>query len=71
MQVFTIYNQSRLAPLNSHYEYLLQLGEVRATKVISTLVDGVVGHANRDDTEENMEWDIGTVTGGTCLFLDI
>ena len=31
-----------------HYEYLLNLGEVRATRVVATLVDGVQGHANRD-----------------------
>ena len=43
-------NESRLAPLNSHFNYLLQLGEVRGTRVIATLVDGVVGRTNRDDT---------------------
>ena len=31
-----------------HYEYLLDLGEVRATQVVATLVDGVQGHTNRD-----------------------
>jgi hypothetical protein len=36
--------------LTEHFEYLLELGEVRATRVIATLVDGVQGHANRDDT---------------------
>lgn len=38
--------------LTEHFEYLLQLGEVRATRVIATLVDGVQGHANRDDTTD-------------------
>ena len=27
--------------LTHHYEYLLNLGEVRATRVVATLVDGV------------------------------
>jgi hypothetical protein len=29
-----------------HFEYLKNLGEVRATRVVATLVDGVQGHAN-------------------------
>ena len=38
------------APLKYHVDDLLELGEVRATKVVATLSDGgVQGHANRDD----------------------
>ena len=41
----------RLAPLKYHLDYLLELGEVRATRVVATLSDGgVQGHANRKDT---------------------
>ena len=42
----------RAAPLKHHMEYLLNLGEVRATRVVATLVDGVQqgGHENREDT---------------------
>jgi hypothetical protein len=36
--------------LKEHFEYLLELGECRATRVIATLVDGKTGHTNRDDT---------------------
>lgn len=36
--------------LKDHFQYLLNLGKVRATRVIATLVDGVQGHANRQDT---------------------
>ena len=43
-------NDPRAAPLKYHFEYLLNLGEVRATRVVATLVDGVQGHANREDT---------------------
>ena len=43
-------NDPRLGPLKFHLDYLLSLGEVRATRVVATLVDGIQGHANRDDT---------------------
>jgi hypothetical protein len=33
-----------------HFEYLKNLGEVQATKVVDTLVNGMQGHANRDDS---------------------
>jgi hypothetical protein len=36
--------------LHHHLDYLLNLGEVRATRVVATFVDGMHGHANRDDT---------------------
>ena len=38
--------------LNWHFDYLLQLGEVRATRMIATLVDGVAGRTNREKVEE-------------------
>ena len=43
-------NDPRLGPLKFHLDYLLSLGEVRATRVVATLVDGIQGHANCDDT---------------------
>ncbi len=33
---------------------MLNLGEVRATQVVATLVDGVLGCENRGDTIDNM-----------------
>ena len=33
-----------------HFEYLKNLGEVQATKVVATLADGIQGHANCDDS---------------------
>jgi len=42
----------RYEPLIHHFEYLSNLGEVRATRVVATLIDGVQGHANREDTIE-------------------
>ncbi len=36
-------------PLLRHFEYLKNLGEVRATKVIATLVDGMQDHAKRNN----------------------
>jgi hypothetical protein len=41
-----------LEDLNRHFNYLLQLGEVRAMHVISTLVDGVAGRTNQEEAEE-------------------
>ncbi len=38
----------KLEPLVSHFEYHKNLGEVRATRVVSTFIDGMVGHNNRD-----------------------
>ena len=31
---------------------MMHLGEVRATRVVATLVDGVAGRDNRDDTTD-------------------
>ncbi len=36
----------RMQALTHHYEFLLNLGEVRATRVVATLVDRVLGHPN-------------------------
>ena len=42
----------RSTPLKYHLDYLLELGEVRATRVVATWGSdgGVQGHANRDNT---------------------
>jgi hypothetical protein len=42
-------NERKYLPLVNHFEYLKNLGEVRATRVVATLVDGMGGHVNRDD----------------------
>jgi predicted small metal-binding protein len=42
------YDNRKLEPLVSHFEYLMNLGKVRATRVVSTLVDGMGSHNNRD-----------------------
>jgi hypothetical protein len=44
----------RLAPLLAHLDLLLNLGDVRATRVVSTLVDGVQGHTNRKGTIDHV-----------------
>jgi hypothetical protein len=43
-------NVQKYEPLLRHFEYPKNLGEVRATKVVATLVDGMQGHANCDDS---------------------
>ncbi len=43
-------DHGRANVIREHFEYLLELGEVRATRVIATLVDGEQGHTNREDT---------------------
>ncbi len=40
--------------LRNHFDYLHMLGEVRATKVIATVVDGAHGLANPQDTDRNI-----------------
>ena len=42
-------NERKYRPLKDHFEYLQNLGEVRAMQVVMTLVDGMGGHSNRDD----------------------
>jgi hypothetical protein len=44
----------RLPALKNSLDYLLGLGEVRATRAVATLVDGASGHANRNDTVDNV-----------------
>ena len=44
-----INHDRKYKPLVRHFEYLKNLGEVRATRVVTTLVDGMGGHVNRDD----------------------
>ncbi len=43
-------NHQKYEPLMRHFKYLKNLGEVRATQVVATLVDGMQGHANCDDS---------------------
>jgi len=45
-------NECKYQPLLHHFEYLKNLGEVQAMQVVATLVDGMGGHANRDDNIE-------------------
>ena len=45
-------DKSKIEPLMRHFEYLLELGEVQATQTVSTLVNGVQGHANCDNDDE-------------------
>ena len=42
----------RMAPLIEHYDELLELGEVRATKLISSLVEGRQQTTLRDDEDD-------------------
>jgi hypothetical protein len=65
-------NNRKLEPLLRHFEYLNKLGEVRATRVVSTLVDGMMNHGHRnnnttfsDKTYLPISRDIASVTGGT------
>ncbi len=43
------YNDCKYLPVKNHFEYLKTLGEVRAMQVIAMLINGMQGHANRDD----------------------
>jgi hypothetical protein len=45
-------DKSKIEPLMRHFKYLLELGEVRATRTVSTLVNGMQGGANRDNDNE-------------------
>ena len=47
-------DEKRSKALKDHFESLLSLGEVRATRVIATLVDGEQGRANRDEDTADM-----------------
>ncbi len=43
-------NNRKYEPLLRHFEYLKNLSEVQATKVVATLVNGMQGHANHDNS---------------------
>ncbi len=44
-------NDRKYEPLMRHFKYLENLGEVRATRVVATLVDGgMQGHTNHDNS---------------------
>ena len=47
-QLRTENDPKKLEPLEMHFEILQNLGEVRATRVVSTCVDGTYSHANQD-----------------------
>jgi hypothetical protein len=45
-------NEHKMGPLMRHFEYLMELGdEVRATRVVTTLVEGMQARVNRDDDD--------------------
>ena len=43
-------NDQKYDPLMRHFEYLKNLGEVQATRVVATLFDGMQGHAKCKDS---------------------
>ncbi len=43
-------NDQKYEPLMRHFEYLKNLGEDQATQVVATLVDGMQGHTNCNDS---------------------
>ncbi len=45
-------NERKYQPLLHHFDYLKNLNEVRAMRVVATMVDGMSGHANREDNIE-------------------
>ena len=45
------HDDPRMIHLRDHFDYLHKLGEVKAVKVIATVVDGARGLANRQDTD--------------------
>ena len=60
----------RLPALINSLEYLLCLGEVHATQAVATLlVDGATGHANHNDTVENVYLPIWYWTSPNLLLL--
>ena len=68
------HDDPRMIHLRDHFDYLHKLGEVKAVKVIATVVDGACGLANRQDTDGKIYlpiWDIAIVITGTWNLLDI
>jgi hypothetical protein len=43
-------DDQKYEPLMRHFEYLKNLGEVRAAQVVATLVNGMQGHANHNES---------------------
>jgi hypothetical protein len=43
-------NDQKYEPLMRHFKYLKNLGEVQATQVVATLVNGMQGHENHDNS---------------------
>jgi len=63
-------NDRKMEPLMRHLEYLMELGdEVRAMRVVTTLVEGMEARVNRDndDDETYLPMSMGSaiVTSGT------
>jgi hypothetical protein len=61
-------NDRKMGPLPRHLEYLMELGdEVRATRVVATLVKGMEARVNRDndDDERYLPMVTAIVTSGT------
>jgi len=55
-------NDRKMGPLMRHLEYLMELGdEVRATRVVTTLVEGMDARVNRnnDDNERYLPMSMG------------
>ncbi len=48
-------NERKYQPVLHHFDYLKNLGEIRATRAVATLVDGMGGHVNRDDNIDDNE----------------
>ncbi len=48
------HDDPQMIHLRNHFDYLHKLGEVRATEVIVTVVDGARVVANRQDTDGNI-----------------
>jgi hypothetical protein len=44
-------DDQKYEPLMRHFEYLKNLGEVQATRVVATLVDEMQGHANCNERD--------------------
>jgi hypothetical protein len=60
------YNDRKYLPLKNHFEYLKNLGEVRATRVVATLVDGYLSSVLQH-VEERLQGPEGKSAGGGHL----
>ena len=61
------HDDPRMIHLRNHVDYLHKLGEVKATKVIATVVDGPRGLTNRQDTDGNTYLPI-SMGYGNCYY---